>query len=138
VIVDSETALSAPPVKKRLKKIGVDIEVLPKGLGHLMDPVELVISDCKTRYYSTLAERGSPFPLRLAEQVSAIAKAYFELKEDSIEHDVFHCGFRGKEPASAVMSYLLYEGARPRPRFREQHNEQVAAYLEAKEVFGLL
>lgn len=136
VIVDSESALSASPVRERLRKIGVDIEVFPKGLGHLMDPVELFINDCKKRYYNTLASRESASPLRLAEQVSAISKAYYEVEETSIAHFVFRCGYRGRESAKEVMRDLLFEGARPRPQFQEQHKAQLNAYLEAKEVFG--
>lgn len=132
VLVDSERALSTEEVRQKLDRKGVSILVFPAALAHILNPVELIISEIKRNYYRYLANRNTPRPLSISEQVTAIKNAYFQLSESSIRHCFKRCGLIGKRDPDEVMKSLLFEGITPTASYATFHDEQEKAYLKWK------
>lgn len=130
-MVDSESALGTEKVQKQLEGFGVRLIIYPKGLGHLMNPVELFNSEVKRRYWKILSEECQG-TLDIQVQALTICQAYYGGKEKSIRDYFRHCGLIGTEDPLEVMKRLLFEGARPSGQYRDLHEQQMLAYRDFK------
>lgn len=102
-----------------------------------MDPCELFISEAKRFYDKKLAELHSADLPSLRDRVEFIIGAYESELEESIINEFMHVGldFTPKKPnqrrtlPETIMKNLLFEGTRPKKKFKALHDEQERAYL---------
>lgn len=132
VLVDCERALSAEKVIDNLFEENITVLTFPKNLGHLMNPVELFISVAKRRYYQLLSEKSRPFDLPILDRAKLVEEAYFSVSEEAVSNFFYRVGLLGKDNPKTIMRSLIFDGARPKAKYRDMHDQQINAYLDWK------
>ena len=66
----------------------------------------------------------------LLDQVKAIHKAYFSVKEETIKEYFYRCGILDTTPPHQILERLFFEGVYPVPKFRSFHENQLSAFIE--------
>lgn len=133
MIVDAERALHTIDVEEKLRKYGVALEVIPKGMGIFLNPCDAYFhSNQKKRFWSKIAELSPD----LSPQgfVDCICEAYFEVSSESISHYFRRCGLTGNVPLESVIENLLQEGLHLSRRWKQYHDEQEKVYTSWREL----
>lgn len=137
LITDNERAFDTELILDLLEDMGVEKLNFPLGLGHLMNPCDNEFqSEDKSRYYNIIAGLNI-MEMDLKKKCEAIHGAYYGGKEESIINYFHKCGILGNEDPEEIAKKLLGESIYGSPKFQEEHEEQIEAYHNWKNLKSL-